>query len=698
MKRNFFTTIMPRLLTRKVEFQVPLSRLVYYTDCIGCPWNQVQLMIPYHRFPLKFSLGHLLEEFKTSLKGDLIVLLQYQRSGFDIEMREIKVDETGGCSFTEVTARIEKFVQEVKSMVGNESLTLEKAHTLLQEKGFPFDDTKINRILSEIIDPLPLLRVIDRVPLPISMLNYHSNRIAFLYKNTQLEVGEDRLPFKAHPVLEEIKEFLKGEIAFHIEISPIRKWEEHLGKGSLQVGQVILGVRRVEMKPETVDSLVQMRSQWEDIIKELKSWAEKGTLNLEKARTLWHAHGFPYDDNQIRQMLAEIILQLPPKQKIKMHLLPLSEVDYCQEGVRFWYNKVQLEAKASQLPFEIGPILEKIKTSLTGRFAFHIEISYFYKWDLSKRDFQAGEVIQGVDRVEVYHQTLEDFKKLRCQRVFAAVKQLIANQSISLEKVEAILKDWGLALGHQEMAKQIAATIPSWTVEKDYQVLLKDITYQNDEILVPIEEEKLRISATDLPFTTSPILENIKEIFDGYISIHGYHPFQLVWDEVKQRLAIEKKRAIKIRIYIDEKTLQRLEKIRKLYIQLCEKMDPFTAKKVLRPLTPVSTVPTSYLESKPYDPECIRILESIADTIYMTDRDLWFRIKNRLVWERAEFGAATYIFEWPVEELEFFIGRIWISELQDIRRDPESRYVNRVIHTPEDVSQWEWNLKKRLRD
>jgi hypothetical protein len=163
-------------------------------------------------------------------------------------------------------------------------------------------------------------------------------------------------------------------------------------------------------------------------------------------------------------------------------------------------------------------------------------------------------------------------------------------------------------------------------------------------------------------------------------------------------LAIEKKKAIKIRISIDENTLHRLEKIRRLYIQLCEKMDPFTAKKVLKPLTPVRTVPASYLESKPYDPECIRILESIADKIYMTDRDLWFRIKNRLVWERAEFGAATYIFEWPGEEIEFFIGRIWVSELQDIRRDPESGYVNRVIHTPEDVSQWEWNLKKRLRD
>jgi hypothetical protein len=132
---------------------------------------------------------------------------------------------------------------------------LEKAHTLLQGKGFSFDDTKIDRILSEIIDPLPLLRVIDRVPLQLSNLNYHSHRIAFLYKNTRLEVGEDRLPFKTHPVLE--------EIAFHIEISPIRKWEEHLGKGSLQVGQVILGARRVDMEPKTVDSLVQMRSQWE---------------------------------------------------------------------------------------------------------------------------------------------------------------------------------------------------------------------------------------------------------------------------------------------------------------------------------------------------------------------------------------------------------------------------------------------------
>ena len=98
-----------------------------------------------------------------------------------------------------------------------------------------------------------------------------------------------------------------------------------------------------------------------------------------------------------------------------------------------------------------------------------------------------------------------------------------------------------------------------------------------------------------------------------------------------------------------------------------------------------------------YDRECIGLLQEMAEKVFVTGQDLWFRIGRCLVWERPIFAAATYIFRWPQEDLKLFIARIWISELKDIRRKKEEcGYVTRVMH--KDVDGWKSNLERGIRE
>jgi hypothetical protein len=113
---------------------------------------------------------------------------------------------------------------------------------------------------------------------------------------------------------------------------------------------------------------------------------------------------------------------------------------------------------------------------------------------------------------------------------------------------------------------------------------------------------------------------------------------------------------------------------------------------------PVDQVPLAELTNKDYDAKCIHILEKMADQIYITTQDLWFRIGDRLIWERPEKDWATHIFEWPEEDLEFFVGKTWIADLREIRENKEETgYITRVNHTPDDVSRWQRYLKRAIK-
>jgi hypothetical protein len=581
---------MLNLLKKKVKLNIPLSEIFYHDPDMGISfqWNQLQLLIPYHRLPIKASIGPLLEEFKTSLhgKGTIIIYLECHRLTYNIEITDMKISKAVIQRFTDFTSRIEGIVKQIKSLVEKDSLNLEKTQIVLYQNGFQFDDSQVHRILNKIINSLPPRRTMEKLPFPLSNLNYNS------------------------------------------------------------------------------------------------------------------------------------------------------------KGIRFYNRDTQFEVEKNKLPVEVGPAMERIKSNFTGDITFHIETSYLHRWDTGQGRLQVGQISREVKDIEVSPGIPRIFKTMRSQFIIESVKALINDASMSLDSVKNLLEEWGLNLKHQEMAYELVSSIAPWTEEKDINVPLKDVTYHDDGIVVPVADQNMRISAKNLSFETNQLLENIKQTFEGNIKIHVYQSLQFLWNEEKEQLTIERKKAVKIKMSMDDETVNRLKKIYWLYIEkgveistdstlpdqyeypadesLQKAGEPVLVETVAADDTieaqttkepgqnkgesfmdlprPVDQVPLSELTNKDYDAKCIHTLEKMADQIYMTTQDLWFRIGDRLIWERPEKDSATHIFEWPEEDLEFFVGKIWIADLREIREDKEETgYITRVNHTPHDVSRWERYLKRAIK-
>lgn len=577
-------------LKKKIKLKIPLSEIFYHDPDIGISfqWNQLQLLIPYHRLPIKASIGLLLEEFKTSLhnKGTITIYLDCHRLTFNIEITDVKISKAVIQRFSDFTSRIEGIVKQIKSLVEKDSLNLEKTQIVLYQNGFQFDDSQVHRILIKIINSLPPRKIMEKLPFPLSHLNYNS------------------------------------------------------------------------------------------------------------------------------------------------------------KGIRFYNKDTQFEVEKNKLPVEVGPALERIKSNFTGDITFHIETSYLHRWDTGQGRLQVGQISREVKDIEVSPGIPQIFKTMRSQFIIESAKGLINDASISLDSVKNLLEEWGLNLKHQEIAYELVSNITPWTEEKDINVPLKEITYHDDGIVVPVADQNMRISARNLSFETNQLLENIKQTFEGYIKIHVYQSLQFAWDEEKEQLTIERKKAVKIKMSIDDETVNRLKKIYWLYIEKgveistdstlldqyeyppdvsLDKAEELTVIETIaadhtietqipeEPVQkqeesfmdlprPVKQVPLSELTNKDYDAKCIHILEKMADQIYMTTQDLWFRIGDRLIWERPEKDSATHIFKWPEEDLEFLVGKIWIADLREIREHKEETgYITRVNHTQDDVSRWARYLKRALK-
>lgn len=577
-------------LKKQIKLKIPLSEIFYHDPDIGISfqWNQLQLLIPYHRLPIKASIGPLLEEFKTSLhgKGTITIYLECHRLTFNIEITDVKINKAVIQRFTDFTSRVEGIVKQITSLVEKDSLNLEKTQIVLYQNGFQFDDSQVHRILTKMINSLPPRKTLERLPFPLSNLNYNS------------------------------------------------------------------------------------------------------------------------------------------------------------KGIRFYNRDTQFEVEKNKLPVEVGPAMERIKSNFTGEITFQIETSYLHRWDSGQGRLQVGQISREVKDIEVSPGIPRIFKTMRNQFIIESIKGQINNASISLDEVKKLLEEWGLNLKHQEMAYELVSNIAPWTEEKDFNVPLKNITYHDDGIVVPAADQNMRISAKNLSFETNQLLENIKQTFEGFIKIHVYQSLQFVWNEEKEQLTIERKKAVKIKMSMDDETVNRLKKIYWLYIekgveissdsslldQYTETVDEIphkteepelvetvTADDIIETQTNedpdqskgesfmdlprlVEQVPLSELTNKDYDAKCIHILEKMADQIYMTTQDLWFRIGDRLIWERPEKDSVTHIFEWPEEDLQFFVGKIWIADLREIREDKEETgYITRVNHTPDDVSKWERYLKRAIK-
>ncbi len=581
---------MLNLLKKKIKLNIPLAEISYHGPDLGISfnWNRLQLLIPYHRLPIKAAIGPLLEEFKTSLqgKGIIAVYLECHRVTFNIEITDVKINKTVLQRFADFTSRIEGIVKQISSLVEKDSLNLEKTQIVLYQNGFQFDDSQVHRILTKIINYLPPKKTMEKLPFPLSNLNYNS------------------------------------------------------------------------------------------------------------------------------------------------------------KGVRFYNRDTQFEVEKNKLPVEVGPAVERIKSNFIGDITFHIENSYLHRWDTGQGRLQVGQISREVKDIEVSPGIPRVFKTMRNQFIMESIRKLISDASLSLDSIKNLLEEWGLDLKHQEIAYELVANIAPWTEEKDINVPLKDITYLDDGIVIPVAGQNMRISAKNLSFRTNRLLENIKQTFEGHIKIHVYQSLQIAWDEEKEQLTIDRKKAVKIKMSIDDDTVDRLKKIYWLYIEKgvevganaafpdqspypagesqskagqSEPVETVEADHTIETSTveepgrsretsfmdlprPVDQVPLSELTNKDYDAKCIHFLEKMADQVYMTTQDLWFRIGDRLIWERPGMDSATHIFKWPEEDLEFFVGKTWTADLQEIREEKEETgYITRIKHTPDDVSRWERYLKRALK-
>lgn len=309
---------------------------------------------------------------------------------------------------------------------------------------------------------------------------------------------------------------------------------------------------------------------------------------------------------------------------------------------------------------------------------------------VSKLESRVGSLEKGV-------------KNIQHKMVYDSIRNLVASGAPpSLAEVESILKELGLGL-NQEIGEKIASSIPSWAEAKHVTVPLKHIEYHDSGVLIPLNGEGVNIPVRLLPFETSVVLNKIKGIFEGNLEAFIDKKFYFQWSSDSRRLTIEDIYVLRKKITVDDASLRIFKKVE----ELRARRGPFKAdsyiEDIFEPSNPERVrdkggISPKLLRKDPdYNPECIDILMDMADICYVTDRDFWFRIDDVLVWEEPRYSKATYISKWPEEPLQIFIFRIWISELWDIRNDPESGYIDRANHVP-NVADWKANVEAKIQD
>jgi hypothetical protein len=572
---------------------------------------------------------------------------------------------------------------------------------------------------------LNLLKRKVTLEVPLAELLYHAPDagISFQWNRLRLLIPYHRVPFLVSlgPLLEEFKSNLSGNLTLYLDCNRL----------TFQIE-----ITRVKANEEVIHRLTEVIDRIEGVVKQVKSLVEQDSLTLEKAQIVLYQKGFQFDDSRVHRILVKVIDSLPPRKIVEQIPFPLAHLNYDARGIQFYNKNTRFEIDKSELPVEVGPALERIKNNFTGDITFHIETTSLQQWDSSLGLLQTGQVSREVKNIEMDNRIPRIFKSLRNQLIRDAIQQMIDTASVSLASLTQLLEGWGLDLKHREIARELVSTTPPWTEEKDVKVPLSDIVYHDDGIVVPVADQNIRISSKNLVFTSHQKLEEIKHRFEGNLRIHVFEPFQLVRDEEKDQLIIERQKAVKIKLSIDEEAAGQLKSAYQRYITKEETGNeaavPDTSgsagidisgfngavvpEEVMAEETgggrtaeergemvvdlprPVPNVPVMELENKNYHRESILILEKMADRIYMTSQDLWFRIGDRLVWERPGKDAATYIFQWPEEELEFFVGKIWVSELQEIREDRDSSgYIARVYRKLENLARWEKNLKRAIK-
>ena len=311
----------------------------------------------------------------------------------------------------------------------------------------------------------------------------------------------------------------------------------------------------------------------------------------------------------------------------------------------------------------------------------------------------AATVTRLQKKIDSLEETLrEQQHKTACE----SLKDLCASgTTLSHGKVTSMLKELGIDLNKKEVRNQIVCDVCSLTQKKHAVVPLKDVAYSDDGILISVDGDKVEIPTELLPFQPNSIMESVKSIFIGDLEAFLDKKFHFSLGSASNPIKIEGEYILRKPIQVDAASLQAFEKI----AELRREKGVESARIVVTGVFGVCNtgeirgrkeIPAKFLFRKKYPRKCPEILIDMAESCYGSDKDLWFKVGDILVWEEPKYSKATYIFDWPDEPLQIFIFKVWLSSLQDVRSGLEFGYVNRVNHVP-NVDDWEKNLLDKMK-
>ncbi len=708
MKTNNAKNTGPGFFTREIHLEIPLSQCVFMEREVQFPWKEHRFATPLHRLLPNLDKPALpLEIFKKFFPGALSACLHVKRLSGEINLYSAEIKGPAKKQFTTCLSRLNTLAKELQPQVEKGTLLYHNIEEQLRRRGFILEDNHIHDFMETFTRSFPPWDKAVSYNVPPDKLRFYPTGLGFLYENRLLMIDEDQLPFPYFQVPPAMKDLLTQGMVFKVHFTHFRQWDR--AARQLRSGTV---VREVEtgMDQAGIDAFLEQMEKLERLTTSLENCIYQQTLTFEKAKEHMEQEGFEQTNFDIHQRLTRLTLQLPPARTTIRAALPLSKLSYTPGDVVFPYTGESIkdgpvkdeaiQIKPEQWPFETGPAVELHKNSFSGEVRVRMVQMDRLRWDMNTRATAADLISRETVEVNISQVHIDAFKSFRLNHLCNHINNGIKANSIDMDFTAALLKEWGLDTGHEEVGKGIAETVEPWGTENNYRILLKDIIYRQDEIEVPEEPGKsLILSTRTLRLKSSPLMDAIKEIFEGEIQLKVTREIRFLWENKENRLIISRK-GPRVVFSIDDETLKRLQKIKTLYVELRETMGRVKALDFLLRGPGRServNLEDRELGRRGYDIECIRILEEMSEDVYLTDRDVWFRVKDRVVWERPDEKGATYVFLWPTEPLPIFIGGLWGMRLIDVQRSRDLGYIGRVIHNPDVVSRWEENLKNCLR-
>jgi len=375
-------------LRSKVELRLPLSQLHYDTYGFRFRWNEIWLAIPYEQQPLKFTVGHLLEEFKNNLKGKITIYLHWHRINPEIEKVEVLVDTSVSNEVADITSHIEQITSEIQSLVVKGALTLDEARIVLAESGFDYNDEKIHRILSEIVNNMPLQEIQQEVKVPLSSLQYDADGVRFSWGGVWFQVPGNKLTFEIGPILKDIKSSLTDTITFNIEKRCIVRWDSNASK--LSVGQVTKDVSQADITPDTLEAFKELRGT---MICDAINDIDRAILSLDgldEVESILKEWGLDLSNQEIGNRIISSIPYWTQEWRLTQ---PAKDVQYSASGIVISSEGGTASIPREELPFETGDVLDGIKGILEGDIVAIIRQRVGFTWSETEQQLTIGRGI-----------------------------------------------------------------------------------------------------------------------------------------------------------------------------------------------------------------------------------------------------------------------------------------------------------------